>query len=395
MHGEHELRRRLDVALIGGVCAGVAEYLDLHPLVVRAVVIVMAVFGGIGIVVYPIAWALIPARGTRPSSWRSRFARAREVVAVACVTGAALFLLRPFGLWLGEVVMLPLLLASSGVALILRQALAPEDLGRAARPAGALAAWRRWPAGALGTILVVGAALVVLREAHVLTGRGRGLTQTLVAVIAVALLVAPYLFGLARRLTLERAQRIRSEERAETAAHLHDSVLQTLALIQRRAEDPAQVVTLARRQERELRDWLLDRENGHCDGVTLREAIERIAQEIETDRAMRVESVVVGDCPLDEQLRALVAAAREALVNATKFAGVPQVDIYAEATPQHVELFVRDRGVGFDPELVPPDRHGIRRSIRERMERYGGSAVVRAAPGQGTEIELSVPREVA
>jgi signal transduction histidine kinase len=108
-----------------------------------------------------------------------------------------------------------------------------------------------------------------------------------------------------------------------------------------------------------------------------------------------VESVVVGDCPLDEQMRALVAAAREALVNAAKFAGVPRVDIYAEATPQRVELFVRDRGAGFDPEQVPRDRQGIRRSIRERMERHGGSAVVRAAPGQGTEIELSLPREVA
>jgi signal transduction histidine kinase len=395
MHGEHELRRRLDASLIGGVCAGVAEYLDLHPFVVRAVVIALAVFGGIGIVVYPIGWALIPAQGTRPSSWRLRFAQARQGIAVACITGAALFLLRPFGLWLGEVVMFPLLLATSGVALILRQALAPEDVGRAPRPAGALAPWRRWPAGALGPFLVVGAALVVLREAHVFIGRGRGLIQTLVAVIAVGLLVTPYLFGLARRLTLERAQRVRIEERAETAAHLHDSVLQTLALIQRQAEDPGQVVTLARRQERELRDWLLDRENGHCDRVTLREAIERIAQEIETDHAVRVESVVVGDCPLDEQMRALVAAAREALVNAAKFAGVPRVDIYAEATPQRVELFVRDRGAGFDPEQVPRDRQGIRRSIRERMERHGGSAVVRAAPGQGTEIELSLPREVA
>jgi signal transduction histidine kinase len=218
---------------------------------------------------------------------------------------------------------------------------------------------------------------------------------TAVLVVALALVVAPYLLGLARKLTVERMQRIRSEERAEMGAHLHDSVLQTLALIQRRADDPAEVIGLARRQERELRDWLLARDGTVGAPTSLRAGLEQVAQETEATHAVRVETVVVGDCPLDERLEALIAAAREALVNAAKFAGAAQIDIYAEAGAEVVEVFVRDRGIGFDPEAIPADRQGIRRSIRERMARHGGMACVRSAPGQGTEVELTIERVAA
>jgi signal transduction histidine kinase len=214
-------------------------------------------------------------------------------------------------------------------------------------------------------------------------------------VAALSLVIAPYLVTMGRRASLERAQRIRSEERAEMAAHLHDSVLQTLALIQRRADDTAAVVALARRQERELRDWLLSREAATPEAQTLRAALGLLAEEIEAMHAVKVEIVVVGDCALDEHLVGLVAAAREALINAAKFAGVTQIDLYAEATPERVDLFVRDRGVGFDAAQVAPDRQGIRRSIHERMARHGGRATVRSAPGAGTEVELAMERTPA
>ncbi len=401
MQGEdrsHQLRRRLDHALVGGVCAGIADYLGVEPLVVRAGMLVIGGVSGIGFAFYPLAWALMPATGQRPESWRVRLTGWREAVAVTILTGAAVVVLRPLG-WLGAAFVWPLIMLSCGLALVLRQVAAPEWLSTAPaseRGASRLAAsWRRWPAGVLGTVLVFGAAVVFLRAAGILTDSGRLFLGTAVLVVALALVVAPYLLGLARELTVERMQRIRSEERAEMGAHLHDSVLQTLALIQRRADDPAQVIGLARRQERELRDWLLARDGTVGAPRSLRAGLEQVAQETEATHAVRVETVVVGDCPLDERLQALIAAAREALVNAAKFAGAAQIDIYAEAGDERIEVFVRDRGIGFDPEAIPADRQGIRRSIRERMARHGGMAHVRSAPGQGTEVELTMERVAA
>jgi signal transduction histidine kinase len=391
MAAGNELTRRLDDSLIAGVCAGVAAYLDVETVLVRAVFVGLGVLSGVGLVLYPIAWALLPAAGERPASLRARAQRFMEAGVVALLTAVALYSLRRSGVWLGDVVVLPLLVGSLGVALILRQALNEETV---ARPRWALP-WRRWPAGMLGMLLLLGAGLLFLRDAGVFSDRVAPVGTTSTAVLVIALLLGPFLYSLARRLSLERAERIRTEERAEMAAHLHDSVLQTLALIQRRADDPAQVMGLARRQERELRDWLHDGKRSGEDAHTLRAAIEAAASAVEADHAVRIETVIVGDCVLDEPLRAMVAAAREALVNAAKFAGVAQIDIYVEATPQRVELFVRDRGAGFDPDHVPADRHGIRRSIRERMERHGGAAIVRAAPGHGTEVELSLVREAA
>ena len=409
MAREEHLRRKPDRGLVGGVCVGLADYLGIEPLLARALMLGVAAASGIGIVLYPLAWALIPASGRRPWSWRGELARGREALAIAVLTVAALFAFRRVGLWLGDAVVWPLLLASSGLALILRQVMgsdwldpsAPAQLPERAHSAPTASQpgpepprlpWRRWPAGVLGIVLVLGSALLVLRYRGILPLSGRSLAEASVLLFALAIIVAPFLLGQARRLSRERMQRIRSEERSEMAAHLHDSVLQTLALIQRKADDPARVVGLARAQERELRDWLLARDGELGDPVSLRAGLERAAQEVEALHAVRVETVVVGDCPLDSRLAGLVAAAREALTNAAKFAGVSQVDLYAEAGEERVELFVRDRGVGFDPAQVPADRQGIRRSIRERMDRHGGQAFVRSAPGEGTEVELAMHR---
>ena len=193
-----------------------------------------------------------------------------------------------------------------------------------------------------------------------------------------------------RGLAAERAERIRSQERSEVAAHLHDSVLQTLALVQKRAGDPREVANLARRQERELRAWL---GGGRPEpGESLASSLEAVAAEVEETHRVPIDVVAVGDAPMDDRGVALVAAAREALVNAAKFAGGAPVQLYAEVGEERTEVFVRDRGPGFDASAVPEDRRGLRESIIGRMQRHGGRAVVHSAPGTGTEVELVIER---
>ncbi|NNL97893.1 MAG: histidine kinase [Acidimicrobiia bacterium] len=189
----------------------------------------------------------------------------------------------------------------------------------------------------------------------------------------------------------ERAERIRSEERAEVAAHLHDSVLQTLALIQKRSSEPAEVGSLARGQERELRNWLYGAANLNAD--TLAGALEEVCADIEDRQRVEVELVTVGDCPLDSHSGALVAATREAITNAAKFSGAKKVSVYGELGDSDISVFIRDRGTGFDPDSIPEDRQGVRESIIGRMRRHGGDAIIRTSPGGGTEVELTVTRE--
>lgn len=184
--------------------------------------------------------------------------------------------------------------------------------------------------------------------------------------------------------------RVRAEERAEMAAHLHDSVLQTLVLIQRTADDAAQVGALARRQERELRDWLYGATTAGSGGVA--EAVRRAAGDVEAHYRVRVEVVSVGDDQLDPPLEALVAAGREALVNAAKHARVEEVSVYLEVSGEQAAMYVRDRGLGFDPDSVPPGRAGLADSVFGRLRRVGGDAEVKSAPGRGTEVKMWVPR---
>jgi signal transduction histidine kinase len=209
-----------------------------------------------------------------------------------------------------------------------------------------------------------------------------------VVLVGLALILAPFWWRLGRNLAAERAERIRSQERAELAAHLHDSVLQTLALVQKRSGDPREVAALARRQERELRSWL----NGEprTDGG-LAAALQATAVDVEETHGVPIDVVAVGDVPLDEDNRALVAAAREAMVNAAKFAG-GTVAVYTEVADERVQVFVHDRGPGFDPDAVPDDRRGVRESIVGRMERHGGRAAIRSTAGVGTEVELTLER---
>jgi signal transduction histidine kinase len=243
---------------------------------------------------------------------------------------------------------------------------------------------------ALAIGLVLGAGLVFLWANGSLALAGKIALLALGVATVVILISAPFWVGMVRRLGTERVARARADERSEVAAHLHDSVLQTLALMQKRADDPEQVARLARRQERELREWLTDTEPSRPD-ERLADALRATAVEIEDSHGTPIEAVVVGDAPLDEGLEALVAASREALTNSAKFAseGGP-VRLYAEIEDGSARVFVDDRGPGFDPGTIPSDRHGVRESIIGRMQRFGGKAEIRSEPGDGTEVELTM-----
>jgi signal transduction histidine kinase len=204
--------------------------------------------------------------------------------------------------------------------------------------------------------------------------------------LLVGVVMLPWLFLLTRTLARERAARVRAEERAEVATHLHDSVLQTLTLIQKRTGDPAAVARLARHAERELRGWLYGPDADAP--ADLAGALRAAAAEVEDRFGVSVELVTVGTCPLDERARGVAAAAGEALVNAAKHAGVAKVSLYAEVTGSRLLVAVRDRGRGFDPATTGRDRHGLAESIVGRMRRLGGTATIHAAPGSGTEVEL-------
>ena len=226
-----------------------------------------------------------------------------------------------------------------------------------------------------------------------------GTTSTLLAPGAVAgallLIAGPWVWRLAIDRDAERTARIRSDERSDVAARVHDSVLQTLALIQRHANEPRRVASLARRQERELRGWLYGDQPIGDANASLVAALSAAAGDVEELHGVRVEIASAGDCPVDGPLGAVVLAAREAMTNAAKFAGVEEIDVYVEVTDEEVAVFVRDRGAGFDRAAVPADRRGLVESIEGRLERAGGRATIVSSPGEGTEVELHVARSAS
>src|SRR5829696_4432115 len=324
-----------DRRVAAGVCGGIGDAIGVDPTLVRLVFALLALAGGAGIVLYVAAWFAMSGR-RREKPWAPLLL---VVIAASLALGA---------LGLSGPAVASLALVAGGLALIWRR-------GGSLRPGA--------PLSAAGLVLVAS---------------GFGL-----------LVAGPWLWQLGLERDAERTARIRTEERAEVAARVHDSVLQTLALIQRHAEEPRRVASLARRQERELRGWLY---GARIDGDTLTGALAAAAADVEELHGVRIELASSGDCAVDDGLRQVVLAAREAMANAAKFAGTDEVAVYAEVDGSHASVFVRDRGAGFDPASVPTDRHGIDESIRGRMARAGGSAAIVTAPGDGTEVELTLPR---
>ena len=377
--------------VLGGVCGGLAGALGLDPLVLRVATVALTLAGGTGALLYVLAWLVLPEEGSDRSLAQAAAAGRRhdagEVLAVGSIVLGVILLARAGGLWFNDAFVWPLLLAGVGLAVIWRQAGDDErsSLLRVVDLRSRRAALARV---AVGVALVVSGVAAFLAASDAFSAVGQGVLATAAIVGGLALITGPFWVRMGRDLASERRKRIRSEERAEVAAHLHDSVLQTLALIQRNAEDPRAVVTMARRQERELRGWLFENDQVQPGADTLAAGLARAGEEVEGLTGVSIDVVAVGDLPLDDRLRALVAAAREAMVNAAKWSGDDTVSVYAEVRDGETSVFVRDRGSGFDLDSVASDRHGVRESIMEQMARHGGKAVVRTSPGDGTEVEL-------
>jgi signal transduction histidine kinase/phage shock protein PspC (stress-responsive transcriptional regulator) len=388
------LRRDRAHGHIAGVCAGLGRHLRVDPLVVRIAFVAAATAGGLGIVLYALAWVLVPADDGRDSP-AARMRTGRGAIEVAVGMGLVILSLlltaRALGWWFSDVVVWPVVLVAAGAGLLWRQSLRPTAV-EAPEPAAPEQERRErtqvYSRYGLGAALVVAAGLFFLNATNSLTAARNVVLAALVVAVVLGIIFAPWVLRLVRSLAAEREERIRSQARAEMGAHLHDSVLQTLALVQKRADDPRAVAALARTQERELRAWLAGREGDHD---RLAAALEAVAGEVERAHGVPVEIVVVGDRQLDGRSEALVAAAREAMVNAAKFGDGATVDVYAEASDGALQVYVRDRGPGFDPGAVPADRRGVRESIVGRMARHGGRAAIHSAPGAGTEVELTLP----
>jgi signal transduction histidine kinase len=394
---------------VAGVAGGIAQRLGLDAIWVRMLFLISTVVAGVGLPVYVLAWLLMPRADGRPRRLRTGRGAIEVGAGAGLLVLAALLAVRATGLsWFSDALIWPLVLVIAGGALIWRTsqsspgpAQQPEPPVTAHKPRAVAApepepAERAaWAAGVvsrtgLGIVLILAAGAVFLSSTGTFGAVRDVLTVALVVAVALGLILAPFVVRLVRSLGDERSARIRSQERAEVAAHLHDSVLQTLALVQKRADDPRAVAALARSQERELRAWLSGRSPG--DTKRLGAALEAAAGEVEHDHGVPVEVVVVGDREVDAGVQALVAAAREAMVNAAKHAGADgaPISLYAEATDGRVEVFVRDRGRGFEPATVPADRRGIAESIVGRMARHGGRARIHSTPGEGTEVELTL-----
>ena len=393
----------------GGVAAGVAAWRGFSPNVVRIFfVLATLVSAGWGVPLYVAAWLFMPAKDAEANI----FSRARTDAAgirLAVGLGSLLiFVLLIAGALNGGWFVSwawPQVFSVAGLVLIWRNASAEEQatLRHLLEPLGAAAgdvthegSWRR-----RGTVLRLGVAAVLLAgglgwlfSAHASLALLRPLGGVLLVTVAIVLILGPWWLRIIRELATERQAKARAEERVDIASRVHDSVLQTLALIQRRAEDPQKVIQLARMQERELRSWLFEGKdpNSEVEVLTVTAEVRKIQEDIESRYGVPVEAVTVGDCDLDDNLSALLAAAREATVNAAKWSGASVISLFAEVEPDEVAIVVRDRGKGFDPETVPEDRKGLAESVCGRMARRGGTAEVNSAPGEGTKITLKMSR---
>ncbi len=389
--------RRSGGRVVGGVAGGLADHLGVDVIKVRLAFVLLSAIVGAGLVAYGLLWIFTPggADAVKPTGDERRQAIGLALLGLGLTVTVG---------WLFQgtaaQVIAPIVVVAVGAALVWREydvaAPGPRALfGLPARPS--VVTWSRIVAGA--TLIVVGLGVVVLARID-LSSLGSALIAVAVTLVGAGLLTVPLWLRMVRALNAERGARIRNEEREEIASHLHDSVLQTLALIQRQAEDPQEVLRLARSQERELRKWLFD--DTAPAQSSLATALRTIAGEVEDQHGVKVTPVTVGDVAMDpgdtgaglpkEHFTALLGATREALVNAAKHADVPEIDLFAETEPHQVSIFVRDRGAGFDVSAVPADRRGVAKSICARIERRGGTAEIDSTLGRGTEVRIVMPR---
>jgi signal transduction histidine kinase/phage shock protein PspC (stress-responsive transcriptional regulator) len=409
--GRGRATRVADGAWLGGVSTGLARHLGWPVLVIRIAFVALMTFQFIGVIAYGALWLLMPPEavekapglesanraGMRDQTRPKRRIDWGMLLALAALGTGLLWIVQSTGLGVSSKLFWPVAFACAGAALVWRQADTAQQRRWRAEAGGR--AWLApfiarggWPA--LVRVIVglglVGAAFgIVIAQQSQIGQLPEVLAMTTLALAGLGIVLAPWLYRSRTALNQARAEKVRADARADMAAHLHDSVLQTLALIQRQADDPKAVQQLARRQERELRIWLYGEEP---QTETLKVALMAAAAEVEDEWAVPVEVVMVGDCDTSDALQALVRATREAMVNAAKHSGADKVDVYAEVDEERVEVFVRDRGKGFDVAAVADDRMGVKGSIINRMARHGGTATVRSEPGYGTEVRLEIKR---
>ncbi|MGW3356030.1 ATP-binding protein [Streptomyces bungoensis] len=408
-----KLYRSSDGRWLGGVARGLAGHLGLPVIWVRLAFVGLFMANGLGALLYAAFWFFVPLGvggvgdhkpslvGTEASADGRRRLVARkpdkgQIVALLLMVVVSVVFVGSVNLTsAAKAYLLPAVLVAAGVALVWRQA----DNARRARwvEVGSRRRTLTLLRAGVGVLLVTAGVSGVFVLQGSAAHLGAVLQAALAVVVGITLLAGPYLVRMTQDLSEERLMRIRAQERAEVAAHVHDSVLHTLTLIQRNADNAGEVRRLARAQERDLRTWLYKPEGTGKDEEdepdTVAEAVRRNAAEVEDKHGVPIEVVVVGDCPLDERTVAQMQAAREAMVNAAKYGGDGgAVQVYAEVEGRTVFVSVRDRGPGFDLDSIPADRMGVRESIIGRMERHGGTARLRAVPGGGTEVELEMER---
>ncbi len=380
------LVRSSDERVVSGLSGGIAAKLRIGTPFVRAAFVVLAFTGGVGAVLYAVGWAL--ATSTVSTRGTPRDLPDRQRAGLGLMFLAVVFAMRGVDFWFGDAVVWSAVLVAFGIAAIWdrtgRQELAGSVLAETAP----------------GKVRIAFGGILMLAGLATFSGSLQAMQEIGPIVVAIGITAAgfmlvfgPWVVRLAGDLASERRDRIRSEERSEMAAHLHDSVLQTLALIQR-SDDPKKMVTLARSQERELRNWLYSSAQANGD-ETLSRALEAAATRVERAHDVPVEVVVVNDVAVTNGVDAVVKAASEAMNNAAKHSTAGRVSVYAEAVGGMLDVFVTDQGAGFDLDVVPDDRHGIRDSIIARMQRHGGTATITSEAGEGTEVHLEMPLEVS
>ena len=366
--------------LLGGVSPALAGHLRIPVAVVRLLLVALTVIGGAGLLLYLWLWALVPLEAGAAATEEERPVR-REVpvagllVALGSIAGM-LSLVQvsastPTGLTPGILECTLLCAAAVGWTFLLDA----QDAARDAR-------YLRLVRTAAAVVLVVTGTLLLVIGPTAITA----VLAVVMIVLGAVVLFLPKIAELWTDLIAERSARVREEQRVEIAAHLHDSVLQTLALIQNRAGAQSEIARLARAQERELRDWLFAGTDPFAGDLPTE--LQRSATALELEHPVRIDVVVAGtagELP-GEATAALVGAAREAMLNAARHAG-GEVSVYLELSAASVDVFVRDRGPGFDPADVPAGRLGIRESIHGRMARAGGTATVTSGD-TGTEVHL-------
>lgn len=407
--------------IIAGVAAGIAEHLRLPIFAVRLAFVALLAANALGALLYVAFWAVLPVNPPAPDRPVRRRPVGQVLAYLALGAGVVLlqFQVHSFGLDATLVGLVALVALGAGIiwhqadpqrrrrgesgAEVAPVAVPPQVLAteagaglvdaRVVEPEGD----RKWlvlrfiGGGLLVIVGIIGLLALFAPVGNIdLTATLTGMVFALLALGGVLLALAPLLWRVFGQLREERVARIREQERAEVAAIVHDQVLHTLALIQRSASDQTSVVRLARGQERTLRNWLYRPTSSPTERFAA--AMEQVAAEVEDSYAITVETVLVGDAEHDDRVAALVAATREALVNAARHGKVSTVSLYAEVEEEQFKVYVRDRGTGFDLSTVDDDRHGVRGSIIGRMQRHGGVADVRTAPGEGTEVELTMPR---